>query len=354
MKTLEGKQIHRLYAFEHGYAVFSIKKGRKILYGIVHSDRRIRVQPIYAFAGIEKINGEWICQFENFNSGWLIALLDDWNDMGIPREQFFSSIDGKGEYFIIKREGGYKGIYRKSPDNIILEPIYRRIFIRGNSVVAKNSKNRWGALSLKGKVIIPFEYDFVSYRDMYYIVEREADNHTKCALMDSKGKLKIPFLYDCIRPINGKYVSVAIFDNEGYSSCWKLLDMKGNEIQPAGKSLEQFDYNDVSISSFNPNKNILDVYLHPHYGGVIGVDDKENTYHFIATLANNHIHSCCDGNFVVYRFDMEKYGLISSKGKGLAPCEYDYMDYGDDSNLIVVNKGEEWFCINSRNERILF
>ncbi len=350
---LEGKQIHRLHAFEHGFAVFVIKKGRKFLYGIVHSDGRIRIEPVYAFAGIYKRNGGWFCQFGDFNSGWLVASLDDWNDMGKPREKT-NALDFHGVYYMIERKGGYKGVYKKTPDKVLLEPVYRRIFFKEDAFVVKNTKNKWGVFSLKGKVIIPFEYDYISEYEGYYLVSKEIAGERKHGLIDRKGRMRIPLICDTISPINDKYVSVAEFDKEGNTRFWKIMDIFNNEIQPAGKELEQFDFNDIMISSYNPDHNKLDVQIFSHYGGIIGIDEDEKTYHFIIPIANNYVHSCSDGNYMIHRHDTMKYGLVSSKGKGLVPCEYDYMDYGDDSNLIVVNKEDEWFCINSRNERVLF
>ncbi len=351
--VLEGKQIHSLNAFEHGFAAFSVKKGRKILYGIVHSDGRIRIEPIYSFAGIYSCNGEWFCQFGNFNSGWLVASLDDWNDTGRPREQL-RSLDGKGKYFLIERKGGYKGAYKKSPEKILLQPIYRRLFFNADAFIVKNTKNKWGVLSLKGHEIIPFEYDMIfSYEDSYHVCKKISGKR-KYGVMDKKGKLRIPLIYDAIYYINKKFITVANYDDQGNCIFWKLLDNEFNEIQSVFKELERFDYDDIYIYSTNPNLNILDVQVFSQYGGIIEVDDIEKTYHFKIALGNNHISSCHDGNFVVRRLDTFKYGLISSSGEGLVPCEYDYIDYGDNENFISVRKGDDCFCINSRNERVLF
>ncbi len=350
---LEGKQIYWLSAFEHGFAAFSIKKGRKVLYGIVHSDGRVRIDPIYSFAGIYCRNGEWFCQFGNFNSGWLVAHLDDWSDMGKLRENY-KSLDGKGNYYMIEREGGYKGIYKKKPEKVLLQPIYRRLYLNGDALIVKNTKNKWGVLSVKGKVIIPFDYDYIYGYEAYFIVSKEVGGERKSGVIDRKGRHRIPIIFDTVYHINEKYVAVADFDDDGNTVYLKILDLWHNEIQAAGKELEQFDFKDIFISSYNPDKNVLDVEIFSQYGGIIGIDEEEKTYYFIIPIANNYVHSCADGNYVVHRFDTHKYGIVSSKGKGLVPCEYDYMDYGDDSNLITVCKGDEWFCINSKNERILF
>ncbi len=350
---LEGKKIHWLSAFEHGFAAFSIKKDRKVLYGIVHSDGRVRIDPIYSFAGIYCRNGEWFCQFGNFNSGWLVAHLDDWSDMGKLREKY-KSLDGKGIYYMIKKKGGYKGVYKKNPEKILLQPIYRRLYLNGDAFIVKNTKNKWGVLSLKGKVIIPFDYDYISGYEAYFIVSKEVGGECKSGVIDRKGRHRIPIIFDTVYPINEKYVAVADFDDDGNTVSWKILDLWHNEIQAVGKELEQFDFKDIFISSYNPDKNILDVEIFDQCGGIIGIDEEEKTYHFIIPIANNYVHSCADGNFVVHRFDTHKYGIVSSNGKGLIPCEYDHIDYGDDHNFISARKGDESFCINCRNERVLF
>ncbi len=350
---LDGKQIHWLEAFKHSFAVFSIKKGCKKLYGVVHSDGRIRIEPKYEIAHIFNVGDGWICHFGNWKSPWKTARLDDWNDMGKPIK-YDGSFGGEGVYYLTQRKGGYKGVHKKNPANVILQPVYRRIFWTEDAFVAKNSKNLWGVVNIRGKIIIPFEYDYISGYDTYFIVRKNMGDKCKCGLMDRKGRLKIPFIYENIYPINSKYVTAVDFNDNGEPISWKFMDIKGNEIQPTGKPLECYGYNNIDILSCNPDDNILDVCVFSNYGGVIEIDEIEKTYHFIIPISNNHIQSCSDGNFKIHRKDTMKYGLVSSKGKGLVPCEYDDMEYGDNPDLITVRKGDEWFCINSRNERVLF
>ncbi len=351
--NLNPKDIAGLHSFRHGFAVFYVKKGRGTKGGVVHSDGRIRIEPKFDLVGISQDRkGRWLCNLMNSNSGDIFAVLDNWKDRG---RKYSPKNSYKGLH-IIKRKGGYYGVYLNTPDNIVLEPTYRRIYIDTytNRIHAKNSKNKCGVLSLRGRVIVPFEHDMIRYAGAsHYIAYKKTGNNYKNGLMDRKGRVLIPVIYDELYPINDNYLQVGILGKDDEVN-WKLIDVNGNEIQSVGRPLEIYNYCDIRLESNHPDSNILDVRIFDDYGCVIKIDETEKTYHYIIPVANNNIYSQQDGKYIVQRRDTMKYGLVSSKGKGLIPCEYDYMEYGDDSELITVRKGDEWFCINSRNERVLF
>ena len=48
------------------------------------------------------------------------------------------------------------------------------------------------------------------------------------------------------------------------------------------------------------------------------------------------------------------FGVFSLRGELLIPFEYDEIRLGDDPERIAVCKGDKWFFINLKNERILF
>ncbi len=355
---LNPKEIFWLRDFNHGYAEVCMKRGKSHPEGIIASDGTIRIEPKYDYTCIYQDNGEWMCRFGDYGSEWMTARLDDWDDMGsvCKSDGSFAGTD----YFLIKRKGGYKGIYMRTPDNILLDPVYRRIYWDRDGFIVKDSKNRWGIISVSGKIKVPLVYSsicvsmYMHGQYDYYIALKESGDNEKYGVIDRNGIEIIPFEYDKISSINEKYIAVAKYDENGVMSYWRVLDLHGNEYRSVGKDLEMYDYDNIFFRSENPNKDIIDVEIADNFGCIIKIDETEKTYHYLIPIADNNIYSCADGNFRVRRMDTKKWGLVSSKGKGLVPCEYDHLRYGDDCNLITVCKGDEWFCINSRNERVLF
>jgi hypothetical protein len=73
-------------------------------------------------------------------------------------------------------------------------------------------KGNWALLDVKGKVILPFEYDFIRYfPEMGYLVEREGF----FGLVNEGGKMVLPVTFSNIKPFEQQYFYLSIEEKHG-------------------------------------------------------------------------------------------------------------------------------------------
>ncbi len=94
-------------------------------------------------------------------------------------------------------------------------------------------KGNWALLDVKGKVILPFEYDFIRFMpDLGYLIEREE----QFGLLNSMGNMILPVSFSTIKGFEDAYYLVSIEEKFG------LFLKDGREILPIQyERIQRFD-----------------------------------------------------------------------------------------------------------------
>lgn len=94
-------------------------------------------------------------------------------------------------------------------------------------------KGNWALLDVKGKVILPFEYDFIRFMpDLGYLIEREE----QFGLLNSMGNMILPVSFSTIKRFEDAYYLVSIDEKFG------LFLKDGREILPIQyERIQRFD-----------------------------------------------------------------------------------------------------------------
>ena len=94
-------------------------------------------------------------------------------------------------------------------------------------------KGNWALLDMKGKVVLPFEYDFIRLMpDLGYLIEKEE----KFGLLNSVGKMILPVSYATIKSFEADYFIVSNDEKFG------LFLRDGKEVLPIQyERIQRFD-----------------------------------------------------------------------------------------------------------------
>ncbi|WP_259301060.1 WG repeat-containing protein [Bacteroides oleiciplenus] len=79
-------------------------------------------------------------------------------------------------------------------NHILISPKYTDIYPWENGLYAVEFQKRWGVIDLSEKVIIPFEYDWISWSDQYGWITALLQGKYGCITLE--GEIIIPFIYD--------------------------------------------------------------------------------------------------------------------------------------------------------------
>jgi len=269
------KQIKYLFAAwlilisqASAFAQLSTRQDEKTqLYGLVDADDKYVVKPIYKEVdfnfgrteGLSKVEGannkyglinpkgkEVVpCKYDNlsdFINGYAIAevktsnleskyaLLDSTGREAIPLKY------GHLEYYpddmvLVAGETNASNVGLISVSGKVLIPFqyefWAKKISKGLWPVAKN--NVCGVVNLKNETIVPFEYEMIeSYSDALGLAPAKKDKNGKYGFIDRKGKVVIPFNYADAWP-SGKYLAVK-------------KDGKWGVIDAAAKTILPFEY----------------------------------------------------------------------------------------------------------------
>ena len=211
------------------------------------------------------------------------------------------------------------------------------------------------AITSKEEPELPVEEKlmYLECKKRYTIYGVSRRTAVKFGMLDESGQEVIPPIYDNIYLFNQKYVCTRIY--EPYKA--GLKDLYGNTVIPTdgNRSLYSISGDDDLIIVQYGNDNFHD--SSEAYFVRIEADGAPTE---VATLkyciCSNQSDLITAASWRVYRGKKKpgKHGLLSSSGEVLVPFEYDRIIYWDDKERIAVNKGNEWFFINSKNERTLF
>lgn len=139
------------------------------------------------------------------------------------------------EKYIGYRKSGFWGIVSVTGE-IIVPAKYRRLNYSGNglieaSLTVKPGETKEGVIDLQGKVVVPFEYDYLRFvSDKMIIGQGEADSR-RFGLAEKSGQLIIKPEWKSIRGLQDRFLLVenfnrnkALYDLEGYPKTGFFLD----------------------------------------------------------------------------------------------------------------------------------
>ena len=231
-------------------------------------------------------------------------------------------------------------------------------FKNGYSIVSKkvNGKTKTGVINLKGKKIIPIEYDgvFATLQNEYFqimkkvFVKKKAIYEERYGYADITGKEIIAPIYKLIQPITDNRVTVKNGDNK-----WGVIDLSGKEIAPFKYDRIGSWRNDLAVI------NLKNKYGFINKKGEIIIDLK---YSF-ATGFEQGVALCKMKN---------KYGLINTKDSVISDFIYDeyktIVDVYDDGfndeweknerfsmkeGYIILKKNNKWGYVNTKGETVI-
>lgn len=213
--------------------------------------------------------------------------------------------------------------------NIIIEPRYSIIQPFHNDIsIVTDGNNKTGAINISGQVIVPFEYDNLTYSttNNQFLFSKNG----KFGIMDEKCNIIIPNQYDELSILEKGYAIFLKQDKYG------ILDSNNNiVVEPT------FDYiAEHTDSYFIAIDNESDDYV------LYTIENKKPiaTYKYI-------VYAQADDLFLVVKDN--KYGFINGMGQVVIPIKYSYAHPFVDGKAQVSLEGlEESFFINVKGEEI--
>jgi len=201
----------------------------------------------------------------------------------------------------------------------------------------KNETGKYGFANAEGKIIIPFEYEWICdelLREQFLLVQK----NDKIGMIDLNNKTIIPFEYE--KPIKfNNYSEFLIIKRDKKDG---VLDFQGNVVIP-------FEYDTVfendwyNTPCFKVEKN-----------NKWGIVDRNNNivlpieYSFLST-------KLIEEQIVVIASKNDKYGIIELNGKIILPFEYEYIDgnFETEPSSLEATKDEKCTLINLSGKPII-
>lgn len=201
------------------------------------------------------------------------------------------------EYQVLNSFIGNRAIAKKedywgmiSPENRIVLPFeYDKLLDEVNGVIKANKEGFWGVFNHNYELILPFEFDNIEFFDNYFRIEKEG----KVGLYSNDGQLILSAFYDAITIIECGF-KIQKDDKVG------LLDFDGSVLIPA-------EYEEL-------------MYFH---NGMSRVKKGE------------------------------KYGMISSEGKWIISCAYDYLGIRFTGKYIEAAKDGRYGILNKKGRTVV-
>ena len=247
--------------------------------------------------------------------------------------------DQEADGYIVsnKTEEGYRYGYVNYKGEILLEPEYNHV----HRVLETNNKNkvyliaskdgRYG-VTLNGKVIIDYEYQFIDYNSQIEgFILQKTDNYGVASI---KGNIIIPVDNELVE-VKGKYIYVSNSDEN------KVYNKNGKE--------EKIDF----YTSINPTENenyfikIVEVGEHYLYG-IVDKDEKE-----IIKPSYSYIEYLFDDYFIISNKE-GKEGIIDSNNSTKLEFDFTLVQKIQNTNIIrtLNNETQETELYSNNFEKI--
>ncbi|WP_159637014.1 WG repeat-containing protein [Sphingobacterium composti Ten et al. 2007 non Yoo et al. 2007] len=209
--------------------------------------------------------------------------------------------------------------------DIVVNPQFLDIYQYDNGLaIVSNDGYNYGAIDLKGKIVIPLMYDALTYNsvDDTFIFLKDA----KYGIISSTNQIVIPNEYDYISFIVNERAIVSKEDAYG------IIDSKNQIVVPL-----KYDYIMDVVGDYFISFENDDVCVLYSFKG-----EKRATYPYISNAYAENL-------FVVMKD--EKYGYINSAGKVIIPIIYEYASAFTNGLATVLQEGsEQTITINTRGE----
>jgi len=197
----------------------------------------------------------------------------------------------------------------------------------GDLSIVQYKDEKYGAINLTGKPILPFRYDYLGYDD--HLGQLVFGLNEKYGVMDKSGKILISANYDMISFINGGY---AVFQQKNK---YGILNQAGKIIVPATYSYISENNSTHFISIENDRYNLTEIKTNkivaPDYD-LISVTEEPNLF-----LASK------DG----------KYGYLDSQGKVAIPFIYSgATTFSDGVASVSLADSDDVILINTKGKRV--
>jgi len=382
--------IERMFGFRHGLGVFTIKQGRKELYGILDTNGNIVVEPCW---GRAEVCSPQIVKFWNTS-----RCFDVVRHAFLPGNVCDYAESCKR---MITRKGGKRGL-EDLDGNILIPHKYRSLEFRGNVIEATDFKGKHGLFDTDGRELQPVQYDELHRRcgsdvpfvgriaddwfgvdasgqrllekhyddlkafnaDGYCIFGKKYDDYRserdmRYGVIDKHENIIIPAIYDYLEWFDDDRLGcgdMCHWTSSGFSIrqhlSYGVIDCQGNEIVPCvyPTLLQQgpartYIVEDANMMNYGKGEVA-------YMGRVTGVVDE--TGRIVLPFRNWDIYRDLFADvFSVYDRVLERYGLYSSSGEEILPFEFECLYVGDTLDYIAVRKDNEWYYVNSRGERVL-
>lgn len=265
----------------------------------------------------------------------------------IPFEYDFLNPFDENKLVYGKKNG--KELYVDITGKVIIPPIYDKLGLFSEGLVAVKKNGKTGYFDTKGNIEIPFLYEsFYSFYQGLAIVSKD----NKFGLIDKTGKIVIPIVYD---GANQSHTDKIVVIERGEK--WAFFDNQGNQ-------LSDFKYDKI-FSGYNlnisPSSNLSAMTTFFKNGAVLV--QKNNQYEFLnekiePAFPNNKFDSATVfdtyQNAIVKRSG--KYGMIKPNGELKVPLEYDYIEYYDKNHISSeyynARKGNIYSIISQNLDKI--
>lgn len=395
---MEKLDIVRLESFRYGLGAFCVRQGRKERWGIMDTNGNIVVEPHWYMVHIcsPEIVILWEARRENGR------FFDIVRRKFIPGAVVYNSSYKR----VITRKGDRQGV-EDLDGNVLIPHKYKKLWFAGDGFFeAEDFKGKLGVLNPDGTELQPVRYDgiclcdntlsFVRVADEWFVSDASGERplkrhydyldgfnsqeycifgeklmedepckmeYIRYGLIDKLENILIPATYDYLRWFSfwsdndrlccGKAERPFCGGSGMTFPCWRygVIDCHGREIVPCiyPEPLRQY-FNRIYIADI-PRMNYRKGEM-AYDGYVTGIVDE--TGRIVLPFRDWQIMLATGESFRVYDRELELYGLYSSSGEELLPIEFDYIDnMGDTLDYIGVCKNDEWYYVNSRNERVL-
>lgn len=232
----------------------------------------------------------------------------------------------------------------------------------------------WGVIDKTGKVSVAYQYDYVdAFNDKWFIASKEEGGKYKAGLLDVTGKEIIPFNYEGLSKISDTLLSAS-------------KDNKYGVIDTSGKVIIPFEYdnairkagNFLCISTYGNGAYIFDMkgklvlrdekieHVGEGFGNYITVAYRtaENPNILVTEYRDENLKKVDTKGYSISEFndslyiaqtegsDGYKYGLVDKKYNVVLPVKYSGLRKVTDDIIYVSEDGLNFYCADLKGNRL--
>lgn len=324
--------------------------------------------------GVIDMNGKEVvpCEYDDirlfpyaievFRNGYRGALHLD-GSVAIPCIYNNIDVSTYPENFVVAMKDSMDGVIDSSGREIVPFIYYKAERI-SESLVAV-CKGLCGATDLSGRLVIPSDYESI---ETFIGDKAPAEKNGKWGIINKRNEIVVPFIYDEYEP-GWEKINKPVFPFR-QGERWGLIDGAGNVLAPfqyesldyfsdvglqgrqdgkfglldfSGKQLTPMKY-DLIGASYSMDHGFAPVLIGSKWG-MISLTGRE-----IIPPVYKHV-SAVSANCFIAMDEFERFGLLDSTGRILAPLQYKFIDEPTAENRIQVTKdGKKWGYLNEKGQ----